>query len=108
MNFDFQKMLKQAQKLQEQMGSIQKDLEGIVLQGQSGGGAVVIESNARFEFQSVKISPEAAEMNAQELEDLVLAALKDLGQQVAKVAEQKMGQMTAGLKIPGLKIPGMG
>ena len=107
MNFDFQKMLKQAQKLQEQMGSIQKDLEGIVLQGKAGGDAVVIESNARFEFHSVKISPDAAQ-NPQELEDLVLAALKDLGQQVAQVAEQKMGQMTAGLKIPGLKIPGMG
>jgi nucleoid-associated protein EbfC len=107
MNFDFQKMLKQAQKLQEQMGSIQKDLEGVMLKGQAGDGAVVIESNARFEFQSVTISADATK-DAKELEDLVLLALQDLSKQVAGVAEQKMSQMTAGLKIPGLKIPGLG
>jgi hypothetical protein len=107
MNFDFQKMMKQAQKLQEQMGGIQSELENTMLSGSAAGGAVVIESNARFEFKSVKIAPEALQ-NPAELEDLVLQALQNLGQQVAKVAENKMSQMTAGLKIPGLKIPGLG
>jgi nucleoid-associated protein EbfC len=108
MNFDFQKMMKQAQKLQEQMGSMQKDLETMLLMGKTADGSVTIESNARFEFKTVTITPEAAQKSPAELEALVLAALQDLGQQVAKVAEDKMGQMTAGLKIPGLKLPGMG
>jgi DNA-binding protein YbaB len=61
--------------------------------------------NGKFEFKSVTISKEAAG-DAEMLQDLVLAALKDAAEKVNNSAEQKMSSLTSGLNIPGLKLPG--
>jgi nucleoid-associated protein EbfC len=104
MNFDFGKIMKQAQEMQKKMAGIQDELEQMEITGTAGGGAVVILSNGKFEFKSIKINPDAL-TDVGLLEDLILAALQDINEQITKLAEDKMSGLTAGLNIPGLKLP---
>ncbi|MEB3287188.1 MAG: YbaB/EbfC family nucleoid-associated protein [Vampirovibrionales bacterium] len=102
--FDIQKMMKQAQKMQDQMQEVQKEMESRQFTGTAGGGAVTVVCNGKFEFLSVKISPEAAQ-DAETLEDLMMAALKDATSTVSRTLEDEMKKVTAGMNIPGLKLP---
>lgn len=103
--FDIQKMMKQAQKMQDDMNSVQAELERLEVQGSAGGGAVTVYCNGKQEFSRVKITKEALE-DSEMLEDLVLAALKDANQKVADATRERMASVTAGLNIPGLNLPG--
>jgi DNA-binding YbaB/EbfC family protein len=102
--FNIQKMMQQAQKMQDDMKKVQTEMENTEFTGSAGGGAVVVVCNGKYEFQSVKISEEAAG-DKEMLEDMLLAALKDVSNKVTGAMEQKMGAITAGLNIPGLKLP---
>ena len=102
--FDIHKMLKQAQKMQDQMQSVQKEMEGTEFTGTSGGGAVTVVCNGKFEFLRVKINPDALQDTGM-LEDLILAALKDATSQVSSTLEKRMKGVTEGMNIPGLKLP---
>ena len=103
--FNIQQMMKQAQKMQDQMKGVQEEMERSEFTGTSGGGAVTIVCNGKYEFTSVKIKEDALG-DRDMLEDLVLAALKDASGKVTDTMEQKMAKITAGLNIPGLKLPG--
>ncbi len=103
MGFDIQKIMKQAQKMQEQMAAVQDELQHIEVTGSAGGGAVTIVGDARGEVKSVKISKEAAE-DLETLQDLVLAAIKDLNKKANDVAQDKMSGLTQGMQIPGLPL----
>ncbi len=102
--FNIQNMMKQAQKMQDQMKDVQSEMEQSEFTGTAGGGAVTIVCNGKYEFKNVKITEEAAK-DHEMLEDLVLAALKDASEKVAATMEGKMSTITAGLNIPGLKLP---
>ncbi|MFM7468781.1 MAG: YbaB/EbfC family nucleoid-associated protein [Vampirovibrionales bacterium] len=102
MMFDLPKMIKQAQKLQEQMGKVQEELGDLEVTGEGAGGQVTILSNCKFEFKSVKI---AEGLTGTALEQAILDALQDVGNKVAKTTEDKMSALTSGLNIPGLKLP---
>ena len=102
---NIQQMMKQAQKMQDQMKDIQEEMERSEFTGTAGGGAVTVTCNGKYEFTSVKISPEVMG-DKDMLEDLMLAALKDVSNKVTDTMEQKMSKITAGLNIPGLKLPG--
>lgn len=103
--FDIQQMMKQAQKMQDKMKQVQDELERTSFTGTAGGGAVSVTCNGKYEFTEVKISPDAA-ADAEMLEDLLLAALKDATGKVSKTMEEKMSDVTAGMNIPGMKLPG--
>ena len=103
--FDLQKMMKQAQKMQERMQEVQAELDNTEVTGTAGGGAVVIVATANLAFKSVKIAPEAAG-EPDMLEDLMLAAMKDLNEKAAALKEEKMKEITGGMNIPGMpKLP---
>ena len=103
--FNIQQMMKQAQKMQDQMKEIQEEMERSEFTGTAGGGAVTITCNGKYEFTAVKIKEDALG-DREMLEDLILAALKDASNKVTETMEQKMSKVTAGLNIPGLKLPG--
>ena len=95
--------MKQAQKMQQQMLQSQKELETKVFSASAGGGMVKVEMNGKHEVQSLKIDPQAVDPEDVEmLEDLILAALEDVHQQVAAASEEIMGKVTGGMNIPGL------
>ena len=103
--FDMQKMMKKAQDMQNQMKSVQDELEATEFTGTAANGAVTITCNGKHEFLKVALTDDA--MGDREmLEDLVLTALKDATGQVSKTMEEKMGAVTAGMNIPGLNLPG--
>ena len=96
-----QKMLKQAQQLQAKMEQIQKDLEKEMVEATSGGGAVTVVISGHQVVRSVKIEPEAAG-DTEMLQDLVLTAMNEALRKSQELAQQRLGELTGGLKIPGL------
>jgi DNA-binding YbaB/EbfC family protein len=99
-------ILKNAQKIQEQMGSFQEKLGEITETGSAGGGMVEIAMNGRMEILGVKILPEAA-ADVEMLQDLVAAAFTGALDKVRATLNREMGAlmgMAGGL--PGF--PGFG
>ncbi|GHV77469.1 nucleoid-associated protein [Spirochaetia bacterium] len=107
-------ILKNAQKIQEQMGSFQEKLEGITVTGSAGGGMVEITMNGRMEILGVHILPEAAEGQDMEmLQDLVAAAFASAAEKIKEALNREMGSLmgAAGLQgVPGMPpgFPGFG
>ena len=95
------KMLKQAQQLQAKMEQIQRELETETVEATSGGGAVKVVVTGHQVVQSVTIEPEAAE-DVEMLQDLVLTAVNEAIKKSQELAQQRLGELTAGIKIPGL------
>ena len=96
-------LMKQAQKMQQEMLRSQQELESKVFAITTGGGVVKLEMTGKYEVRSLTIDPEAVSPDdAEMLQDLILAALKEAHAQVAMASEEIMGKVTGGMKIPGL------
>ena len=96
-------MIKQAQKMQEEMLKAQAEIEEKTLEASAGGGAVTVTINGKKELQSIKISPEAVDPDDVEtLEDLILSAVNEAMRQADELAAGTMGRVTGGMNIPGL------
>ena len=102
---NMQQIMKQAQKMQQQVAQAQAELAAAEVTGTSGGGLVTVTVTGLGEFKSVKIDPRAVDADDVEtLEDLVLAALHNAAEAVRELTEAKMGPATGGLG--GLTLPG--
>jgi len=100
---NFNNMMKQAQKLQEQMMALQEEVGRKKVEATAGGGMVTVEANGKQEIVSIKIDPEVVSKDdVQMLEDLVLAACNEALRKSRELVTQEMGKITGGLKIPGL------
>jgi len=98
--------LQQVMKLQQQLLAAQAELAEAEVTGTAGGGLVTVTVTGSGETRSIKIDPKAVDPDDIEtLEDLILAALHNAVEESRKLAEQKMGPLTAGLS--GLGLPGM-
>ena len=96
---DMNDLLKQAQKMQEQLMEAQAAAAEQVVEGQAGGGAVRVTVTGGLEFQSVVIDPSAVDPDDVEmLQDLVLAAVRDATHKATALSQQAMG----GLDLGGL------
>lgn len=94
--------MKQAKKMQEKMGQLQKELETKTVEAQAGGGMVRVVVNGKYEIVSLKIekevvNPEDIEM----LQDLIAAAVNEGIRKSQEMASSEMGKITGGLNIPG-------
>ena len=96
------KLLKQAQKMQKQMATIQASLAEMELDVSSGGGAVAIKINGQGEFQSVKLDPEFLKEDAAFVEETILEAIKEAASKAKAVSEAEMQKATAGMSLPGM------
>ncbi len=96
-------MLKQAQKMQEDMAVLQEDLENREYTATSGGGLVSVTVDGKHLIKSIKINPDAVDPDDSEmLEDLVTVAVNEAISNAIKTAETEMGAITGGLNVPGL------
>jgi len=96
---DMNDLLKQAQKMQQQLMEAQAAAAEQVVEGQAGGGVVKVKVSGAMEFQSVSIDPAAVDPGDVEmLEDLVLAAIHDAVGRAQALSQQAMG----GLDLGGL------
>ena len=103
-------ILKNAQKIQEQMGSFQEKLGGITVTGSSGGGMVQIDLSGRLEVLRVSIEKEVVDPDdTQLLAYLFQAALTNALDKVRETVQEEMKAATGMLNIPGLgNLGGMG
>jgi len=96
-------IMKQAQKVQERIAEVQRDLINKKVEASSGGGMVTVTANGRQEILSVKIDPSVISMQDVEmLEDLVLAAVNEVLRKSQEIITEEMSKVTGGIKIPGL------
>lgn len=94
---DMRQLMKQAQKMQEQLMAAQQELATKEFQGTAGGGVVTATVTGAQELLSVKIDPSVIDPEDPEmLEDLVVAAINAAMQQVAEAAGDSMGGMDMG------------
>jgi DNA-binding YbaB/EbfC family protein len=99
----FGDIMKQAQKMQEQMAKIQEEVAQKTVEATSGGGMVTVTANGKQEIVSIRIereviNPEDADM----LQDLVTAAVNEALKKSRDMMMEEMKGLTGGLNIPGL------
>jgi hypothetical protein len=95
-------LLAQAQKMQKAMGEAKAALANERVSGTAGGGAVTVELDGGGQVLGVKISKEAHGAGLDDLNELVLLAIKDGQAKSERLREQRMGDVTGGLNLPGL------
>jgi DNA-binding YbaB/EbfC family protein len=91
------KLLKQAQKMQKQMESIQGQLAEQIIEVSSGGGAINIKINGQGEFQAFKIDPEFLKEDAEFIEETLLGAVQEAAAKAKEISEDAMGAVTGGM-----------
>ena len=96
-------ILKQAQKMQENMQKMQEELESKELEASVGGGAVTVKVNGKKEVLDITIKPEVVDPDDIEmLQDLVLSAVNQALKSVDDMQANQMSKVTGGMNIPGL------
>ena len=99
----FGNIMKEAQRLQQQMAAMQEEIAKKRVEATAGGGMVTVEANGKQEIVAIKIDPEVVNRDdVQMLEDLVLVACNEALRKSRELVQQELGKLTGGLKIPGL------
>ncbi len=99
------KLLKQAQKMQQRMMKEQEEIQRREFEGSAGGGVVRIRLNGDFELLEVRIDPAVVDPEDVEmLQDLVLAAVNDGVRKVKDATQERLSALTGGLEIPGFQL----
>jgi DNA-binding YbaB/EbfC family protein len=100
---DLSGLLQAAQEMQAELANAQAQAAETVVEGMSGGGAVRIEATAGLEFRAVHVRPDVLEGgDAEMLEDLILAALRDVVTQANTVQTEALGDLGGlGGMLPG-------
>jgi hypothetical protein len=96
------KLLKQAQKMQRQIESLQTQLEAKEIEVTSGGGAVKIKINGAGKFLSLALDPEFLKEDAKLVSDTILAAVQDAAKQAKEQNDTEMQKVTSAFQMPGL------
>ena len=96
-------MMKQAQKLQNQMMRLQEELAEKTVEASAGGGMIKVVANGRQQILSIQIEKEVVDPEDVEmLQDLMLAAVNDALQKSQEMVSAEMSKLTGGMNIPGL------
>ncbi len=96
-------MIRQAQKMQEEMEAFQSALEEKEFKATVGGGAVEIVMNGKREVKAVTIQPEVVDPEDVEmLQDLVASAVNEVLTQIETESNEGMQKITGGMNMPGM------
>jgi DNA-binding YbaB/EbfC family protein len=97
---DINQIMKQAQKMQDQM---KKQMAELKVEASAGGGMVSVVVDGSKRLQSLKIDPEVVSKDDVEmLQDLIVAAVNDAQRKAEDELQQRMGGMMGGFKLPGM------
>ena len=103
---DLNKMMQQAQKMQEELAHAQEEAAGAIVEGSAGGGAVTVKATGAGKLTEIKIDPKAIDpADPESLEDLVLAAVNNALEAAEGLMQSKLGGLMGGLGELGL--PGL-
>ena len=96
-------MMKQVQKMQQDMIRMQEELESKTYSAAAGGGMVKAEVNGKNEIVSLEINPEAVDPDDVEmLQDMVIAAVNEALRTAETDKNNNMARMTGGLNLGGM------
>lgn len=99
-------LMKQAQKMQEDLKKAQEELAHMEVTGQAAAGMVTVVMTGRHDVKRVSIADSVMKEDKEMLEDLLAAAVNDAVQKVEAETQSRMSNMTAGLAMPpGFKMP---
>lgn len=98
---DMAKMMKAAKDVQSRMTALQEELTRITVQGESGAGLVRAEATAKGELTALRIDPAIFRAEDKEVvEDLILAAIKDVQKRAAERSQQEMRKIAVEMGLP--------
>lgn len=98
---DMGKMMKQVQKLQQDVARVQEEMRAEQVEATAGGGVVRAVANLHGEIQAITIDPAAVDpSDVSMLQDLILAAVGEAQRTARRRAEEKMKAVTGGLPLP--------
>jgi len=96
-------LMKQAQKMQQQMAEMQEELANKTLEVSSGGGAVKVTVSGEKKILDLTISPDVVDPEVVEmLQDLVMSAVNEALRQMEESTSSEMSKLTGGLNLPGM------
>lgn len=99
-------LMKQAQKMQEDMKKAQEKLANMEVTGEAGAGLVSVVMTGRHDVKRVSIDDSLMQEEKEMLEDLLAAAVNDAVHKVEKIRDESMSSMTSGMPLPpGFKMP---
>ena len=99
-------LMKQAQKVQEEMQKVQEELANAEVTGESGAGLVKVIMTGRHDVKRVNIDDSLLSEDKEVLEDLIAAAVNDAVRRVEQHNQQKVSGLTSGIDLPnGFKFP---
>ena len=99
-------LMKQAQKMQENLQKAQAEVANLEVNGESGAGLVKIVMNGRHDVKRVAIDASLMEEDKDILEDLIAAAINDAVRKVETQSQEKMASVTGGMTMPpGFNMP---
>ena len=98
---DMQKLMKQAQKMQNDMAKAQEQLKEMTVVGSASGDMVKVTANGGNEILAIEINPEVVDPEDVEmLQDLILVAINDAMDKAGELANTEMSKVTGGMKMP--------
>ena len=99
---DMNALMRQAQKMQEDMKAKQAELEAAEYTGSAAGEMVTVKMNGKHEVLSITIKPEAVDPDDVEmLEDLIVAATNEALRKMEEISQQSMSKITGGMGMGG-------
>jgi DNA-binding YbaB/EbfC family protein len=108
MSFDMNKLLQQAQQMQEQIAKMQEDAANEVAEASAGGGAVTVKANGVGEVLEIRIAKEALDPDDPEgVADLVLAGVNEALRAARAKVEAKAQSLAGEMGLGGLGLPGL-
>lgn len=100
---NMQSMIKQAQKMQEDMEALQADLDQREYEVRAGGGVVTVKINGKLEVLSISMEPEVVDPeDIETLSDLLVAGVNEAIKKVTSINNEEMGKVTGNLNVPGM------
>ena len=96
------KLLKQAQKMQKQMETMQAELAARQFEVSNGGGAVTVKVSGQGEVLAIKLDPEFLKEDVSLVEETILGAVREAAAKAKACHEEEMSKLTAGFSLPGL------
>jgi DNA-binding YbaB/EbfC family protein len=107
MAMDFQKLMQQAEQMQQQVEKAQEELAHETVEASAGGGMVTVTATGALEITSIKIDPSAIDPDDPDLlADMIIAAVNEALRSARSLMESKLGSAMGGLGELGL--PGLG
>lgn len=99
-------LMKQAQKMQEDMKRMQEEVARMEVTGEAGAGLVKVVMNGRHDVRKVSLDDSVLSEDKELLEDLLAAAVNDAVRKVEAASQEKMSSVTEGMQLPpGFKMP---